>query len=63
MQDLQAKKEKELTIAEEFWEAYKEEIKESIITLKKDYPEMHIEDINDALVDVFFHLREEYGVH
>ena len=51
-----------MTIAEEFWEAYKEEIKESIITLKKDYPEMHIEDINDALVDVFFHLREEYGV-
>jgi hypothetical protein len=47
---------------EEFWLTYKDEIRESIITLKENYPEMHIEDINDALVDVFFHLREEYGV-
>lgn len=47
---------------EEFWLSVEADIQESVLELKKMYPELTHEEIKDSFTDLFFHLREEYGV-
>jgi hypothetical protein len=45
-------------IAEDFWNEIKPHLRDTVVTMKKQFPELDYDRISDALTDVWMYLKE-----